>query len=210
MLLRDSRSRFAPQRREALGELGDDGALSPRAHELRCRLDLGPHAAGAELLSREQVIRLREGQPPDRFLTRLREQNVPFIAGRGIVATWKAQHQPVREIIQRYRFDLDVILNKGSVMVLSSGVDKATGLQIALDELGLSPEDTVAVGDAENDRTMLAMSGIGVAVANALPEVKEQADVVTKGSRGAGVTELIEQILADDLASYASQGQQQR
>jgi 3-deoxy-D-manno-octulosonate 8-phosphate phosphatase KdsC-like HAD superfamily phosphatase len=38
-----------------------------------------------------------------------------------------------------------------------------------------------------------------VAVANALPALKEQADYITHADHGAGVTELIEQLLADDL-----------
>jgi hypothetical protein len=44
------------------------------------------------------------------------------------------------------------------------------------------------------------MCGIGVAVANALPMLKERADIVTTGARGDGVIELIDRILATDLA----------
>jgi hydroxymethylpyrimidine pyrophosphatase-like HAD family hydrolase len=92
-----------------------------------------------------------------------------------------------------------VIFNKGSVMVLPSGTNKATGLAVALGELGLSARDTVGVGDAENDHAFLAACGCAVAVANALPMLKERADLVTVGARGAGVVELIERMLATDL-----------
>src|SRR5438067_2071422 len=42
-----------------------------------------------------------------------------------------------------------------------------------------------------------------VAVANAVPAVKERADLVTQGARGAGVVELVQRLLADDLAAVA-------
>jgi len=88
-------------------------------------------------------------------------------------------------------------------MVLPSGVNKASGLQVALNELRLSPRNTVGVGDAENDQVFLAICEFSVAVANALPPLKEHADLVTAGPHGAGVEELIEKLLSDDLASLA-------
>ena len=48
-----------------------------------------------------------------------------------------------------------MIFNKGAVMILPSGVNKATGLAAALEELGLSPHNVVGVGDAENDHAFL-------------------------------------------------------
>src|SRR5262249_33048206 len=57
----------------------------------------------------------------------------------------------------------------------------------------------VGVGDAKNDDACLSLCEFSAAVANALPTLKERADFVTTGARGAGVTELIEQVLDDDL-----------
>ena len=61
------------------------------------------------------------------------------------------------EAIRDLGLELQVIFNKGAVMVLPSGVNKATGLDAALDELGLSPHNVVGVGDAENDHAFLAL-----------------------------------------------------
>ena len=72
-------------------------------------------------------------------------------------------------------------------MALPSDMTKATGLAPALAALEVVPERTVGVGDAENDQAFLRMCGLAVAVDNALPAVKEMADVVTAGARGAGV-----------------------
>jgi hypothetical protein len=58
----------------------------------------------------------------------------------------------------------------------------------------------VAVGDAENDHAFLARAECAVAVANALPALKDVADLVTAGATGPGVRELIEQLVASDLA----------
>lgn len=143
--------------------------------------------------------------PPVEFLKALQERGVaPFSVGRVIVATWEPHQTAVLDAIRDLGLELHVIFNKGAVMVLPSGVNKATGLAVALGELGLSPHNTVGVGDAENDHAFLALCECSAAVANALPMLKERADLVTEGDHGAGVTELIGRLLADDLASAAS------
>jgi hydroxymethylpyrimidine pyrophosphatase-like HAD family hydrolase len=142
--------------------------------------------------------------PPERFLALLRERNVPFSAGRGIVATIEPHQDAVLKAIHDLGLELHVIFNKGAVMVLPSGVNKATGLHSALDELGVSPHNVIGFGDAENDHAFLAVCECAVAVANALPTLKERADIVTHAGHGAGVAEIIDQLLADDLAGYPS------
>ncbi len=78
----------------------------------------------------------------------------------------------------------------------------AGGLRGALAQLGLSPLDCIGVGDAENDLAFRDVCGLVVAVANALPSVKERVAFVTAGTRGAGVVELIDQLLATELAEF--------
>jgi len=118
------------------------------------------------------------------------------------VASWTPSEVAILEVIKRMGLDYQVIFNKGAVMVLPSGINKATGLKAALEELRLSPHNTVAIGDAENDHAFLSASECGVAVANALPALREKADVVTRGDHGAGVEELIDQLLKDDLQAW--------
>ena len=78
-------------------------------------------------------------------------------------------------------------------------MSKASGLAAALAELSLAPDDTMAIGDAENDIDMLQACGWGVAVANALPAVKARADHVTVAANGAGVREAIALWLAGGI-----------
>jgi len=136
------------------------------------------------------------------FVDELRRRGVhPLSVGQCIVATWHPFASTVLAVIRDMGLELQVVLNKDAVMVLPPGVNKASGVQVALNELRLSPHNTVGVGDAENDDEFLAMCEFGVAVANALPALKERADLVTAGSHGAGVEELIEKLLLEDLAS---------
>ena len=140
--------------------------------------------------------------PPDeRFVQQLRQRGVhPLSVGKVILATWEPHEREVLEAIKATGSELQVIFNKGAVMVLPSGINKATGLQTLLRKLHLSLHNTVAVGDAENDLSLLQAAECAVAVANALPSVKAQADWVTSMPQGAGVSQLIDQLIADDLA----------
>ena len=145
------------------------------------------------------------GPPDPGLLAALRGLGVPFSTGRALIATDDAHHAAVASAIHGLNLALEVhiTLNKGSLMILPAGVDKKTGLEAALAELQLAPANVGAVGDAENDAIMLAACGCAAAVANALPQIRRNADLVTASTHGAGVAELIEQILDNDLARYA-------
>jgi HAD superfamily hydrolase (TIGR01484 family) len=144
--------------------------------------------------------------PPQEFIKALQERGVdPLAVGRVIVATWHPHETTVLEVIRDLGLEWQVIFNKGAVMVLPSGLNKATGLSAALNEMGLSPHNVVGIGDAENDHMLLDFCGCGVAVANALPMLKEHADFVIKGDHGAGVIELIDKLLASDLQELEPQ-----
>ncbi len=140
--------------------------------------------------------------PPDpRFVERLRELQVePLSVGRSIVATWEPNETKVLQAIQELGLELTITFNKGAVMVLPSGVNKASGLAAALAELDLAPLNSVAVGDAENDMAFLDIAGCAVAVANATEALKERVVWVTDGIRGDGVQQLITRLLKTDLA----------
>jgi hydroxymethylpyrimidine pyrophosphatase-like HAD family hydrolase len=87
-------------------------------------------------------------------------------------------------------------------MILPTGVNKATGLREGLARIGLSTREVIGVGDAENDHAFLRICGCGIAVANALPTLKERADFITERPHGEGVIELIDQLLANNFSPY--------
>ena len=82
----------------------------------------------------------------------------PLSVGRSIVATWEPNEGLVLQAIKELGLELEIIFNKGAVMILPSGVNKATGLVAALDELELSPHNVIGVGDAQNDHAFLQRS----------------------------------------------------
>jgi HAD superfamily hydrolase (TIGR01484 family) len=144
-------------------------------------------------------------EPSPELVESLRGKGVkPLSVGRSIVATWEPNENLVLDAIREHGLELQIVFNKGAVMVLPPGVNKASGLRAALEDLGLSPHNVVSVGDAENDHAFLQASGYAVAVANALPTIKNEADLVTKAARGAGVAELIEAVLRDDVNAFHS------
>lgn len=71
------------------------------------------------------------------------------------------------------------------------GVNKGTALQFLCESLGISMENTLAIGDQENDIELLQMSGIGIAMGNAQEHVKAVADQVTATNDQAGVAKAL-------------------
>jgi HAD superfamily hydrolase (TIGR01484 family) len=144
--------------------------------------------------------RLLGERPPEAFIQKLKEQQIkPLSVGRVIVSTWEPHQAVVLDAIKETGLEYQVIFNKGAVMVLPPGINKAKGLHEALKELLISEHNTVAVGDAENDNAMLQAAECAVAVDNALPQVKAVADWTTVHRQGEGVAELIAKLIKDDL-----------
>ncbi|MFG3441391.1 HAD-IIB family hydrolase [Nonomuraea sp. NPDC047897] len=138
--------------------------------------------------------------PPEEFVERLRGQGVtPLGAGAVIVATREPYDEQVNDAIREFGLELQVIRNKGAVMVLPPGVNKASGLATGLARLNMSQHNVVAVGDAENDHAFLTAAECGAAVANAVPALRSQCDLPLDGEAGAGVVELAELLLSGEL-----------
>jgi hydroxymethylpyrimidine pyrophosphatase-like HAD family hydrolase len=84
------------------------------------------------------------------------------------------------------------------------GATSASAVERALREMGIPPEQLVAIGSEESDHVFLAVSGFPVATADASGAVKQRARLVTLGSSGDGVIELVDEIVRDDLHQVAS------
>jgi HAD superfamily hydrolase (TIGR01484 family) len=137
--------------------------------------------------------------PSDDFVKALKKRKVaPLSVGRTIVATWEPHQQAVLDAITELGLELQITFNKGAVMVLPSGINKASGLAEALKALDLSAHNVVGIGDAENDHAFLRACGCSAAVSNALAAVKDTADFVTRGARGKGVQQLIAEMIDND------------
>ena len=79
---------------------------------------------------------------------------------------------------------------------MQNGITKAYALEQLINKLGISVEETAAIGDQFNDLDMIRFAGTGIAMANAVPAVKEAASFVTAASNDeSGVAEAIEKLL---------------
>ena len=75
--------------------------------------------------------------------------------------------------------------------LVPKGIDKAQSLLRLLSKINLTPADLIAFGDGYNDLSMLKLAGVGVAMANAAPEVRADADYVTLSNEEDGVAEAL-------------------
>jgi hydroxymethylpyrimidine pyrophosphatase-like HAD family hydrolase len=160
---------------------------------------------GAVVYDAETREEARLANPPSKLLLQgLRARGVePLEVGQVVVATHAPHRRTVQDLIWELGLEAQIIGNRGAVMVLPAGVNKGTGLEYALRKLGLSRHEVVGIGDAENDHSFLETCEAAVAVANALPAVKQAAAFVTTRENGNGVIELIDELIADDLKRVA-------
>jgi len=139
--------------------------------------------------------------PESALVEELRRRGVPFDLGSSIIATTEGYAETALAAIRETGVERTLVFNKGALMLVPGGVTKGTGLEAALTVLALSHHNMVGVGDAENDHAFLAMSECAVAVADAIPALRERADYVTRAPGSRGVIEFIEEHLADDLVA---------
>ena len=80
-----------------------------------------------------------------------------------------------------------------NIEVTAAGVDKGSALLALADLLGIPHENTLAVGDSENDRAMLQKAGVAAVMANGMPEIRALAHLVSKADCDHdGVAEILE------------------
>lgn len=145
--------------------------------------------------------------PPARFVERLRARRVsPLEVGQVIVATAHPNETKVIEVIHELALELQIIFNRDEVMVLPPGINKGTGLEAALQQLGLSTHEVVGIGDAANDHSFLHHCECAVATADAPEALRVIADFTTQGGNGAAVRELVAELVETDLAGRPTGG----
>ena len=80
------------------------------------------------------------------------------------------------------------------------GVDKVRALKDTFEALGISPDEVMSFGDAQNDLTMIKWAKIGVAMGNAVDAVKAEADYVTGTNNEDGIADALEALVPELLA----------
>ncbi len=97
---------------------------------------------------------------------------------------------------QKFGGQLIFVCSKPSYLeILAPGVSKGNALQEVSKMWGLKPEEVMAIGDAPNDISMVEWAGTGVAIGNAVPELKKVAKLVVADHDHDGVAEAIEEMV---------------
>lgn len=81
------------------------------------------------------------------------------------------------------------------IEIMPLNVDKATSLDRMLETVGMTRENAICCGDGFNDLTMIEYAGVGVAMANAQPAVKEAADYITASNDQDGIVQVIDEFI---------------
>lgn len=142
--------------------------------------------------STQEEVLLSDPPPPE-LLAALRKRGVPLLVGSVVMESSIGHRQAILDAMQDSGVERDFAFNKSSIIILPPGVDKASGLRVAVAELDIPIEDTAGIGDAENDHALLAACGLAVAVPHATEALKREAHKIL------GPIELIEKILTPSL-----------
>ncbi|MDO5445132.1 MAG: HAD family hydrolase [Eubacteriales bacterium] len=112
-------------------------------------------------------------------------------------------YTPFPEICMRYRelltgYNLEMLINEGTYLeITAKGVSKGAAHRELCSCIGVPVENTIAVGDENNDYGMLSAAGFAVAMGNANPRIKELADTIVADNNSGGCAEAIRKYLLD-------------
>ncbi|MFP2924010.1 HAD hydrolase family protein [Pyxidicoccus sp. 3LG] len=137
---------------------------------------------------------------PESFVRALLQRGVmPLVRGQAVVYAPRTQARAFVEAVGELELELQVIFAGARVLAVPPGINKGEGLREALLSLGMSVHEAVSLGRGASDHSLLDVSECAVAVANAVPALKERAAFTTRGAAGAGVVELVEELVQHDL-----------
>ena len=85
--------------------------------------------------------------------------------------------------------------------LVPKGIDKAQSLSVLLEEIGMTKNEMIAIGDGFNDLSMIQYAGLGIAMENAQDVVKQAADFITLANEEDGVAYAVEKFYLDNSPS---------
>jgi hydroxymethylpyrimidine pyrophosphatase-like HAD family hydrolase len=132
------------------------------------------------------------GHLDTRLAEAMEAAGIPLQYGQAIASTGTAHDEMVWHVLNKLGGDAVIMQNKGTVRVLPSGATKSAGLERLLELCGYSPRNLTSFGDGETDMSLLQLGEVGVAVADAVPSLKEVADLVSTQPGPEGVLEILE------------------
>lgn len=110
------------------------------------------------------------------------------------IISWEQTLEELEEHYKRqYRSAVNTMRSRPYFLELTHpGATKGQGLKLLSGSLGIKREEIIAFGDNYNDLDMINFAGMGVAMANAVPELKEGSDLVAAANTEDGVAKVLE------------------
>lgn len=99
-----------------------------------------------------------------------------------------------RKILEKHGLPVYLNDSKYAYHLTKKGINKATGLKVALRYLNIDPSETIAIGDSETDLPMFDLCAYGIALANAPQSVRDKADHVVEQGTGTGAVAAVQHI----------------
>lgn len=108
--------------------------------------------------------------------------------------------EQIKKIPASFYEDFEVIKSRDCLLeFMPKGVTKAFGISLLAKDLAIKASEVMTLGDEENDLPMIEYAGLGVAMANAVPLIKEAADVITDSNEADGVAKAVERYVLKPL-----------
>jgi phosphoglycolate phosphatase (TIGR01487 family) len=99
-----------------------------------------------------------------------------------------------KNILREKGLKLDIVDSKYAFHINELGVNKAKGLDLALEFLNIEPKEVVAIGDSETDIPVFGRCGLSIALGHSDDEVKAHANYVVTGKEGVGLCDAIDYV----------------
>ena len=113
-----------------------------------------------------------------------------------LTADPEVSEKHMKELQKRFGDSANVMRSEAFfIEVTARHIDKARTLARVIGPIGITQTNTICCGDAFNDISMVKYAGVGVAMGNAKPEVKEVADYITASNEEDGIAQVVERFL---------------
>lgn len=118
-------------------------------------------------------------------------------AGKLLLSEDREKLKPIRDMLQKkYGDQLNIVFSKPFFLeATDKNASKGNALLKVADIYGIKPQEVIAIGDSENDLSMIRNAGLGITVANAKEKIKKEADFVTLSNNESGVAYAINKFI---------------
>lgn len=117
-----------------------------------------------------------------------------------VIAIEKENKEKLRKVKEELRkLNMFEVVSSGeeNVEIMKKGSSKGKAVKVLAEKLNIKREEIICIGDNENDISMIKYAGLGIAVANGIDDLKNEADYVTDTNLNNGVAKAIHKFILD-------------